>query len=172
MNTPYQSPPPLPQRSWISRNWLWMIPIGCLGPVLLCGGFITVIALSVFGMIKSIGPYDDSLVTVQQDVNAIENMGEPIEAGFVVQGNVHISNGEGSADFSYPVSGPKGGGWVSVVATKKNGEWETESLTLESNGAKFDLLVGKQLVSNEEGPEVLSEEAEALPEDSDLVAPQ
>lgn len=145
MNSPYQAPFHEPRRSWFSRNWFWAVPVGCLSPVLLCGGFVTVIALSVFGLIKSITPYNDSLVMVQQDVNAIENMGEPIEAGFVVTGNVHVSGSGGNADFSYPVSGPKGGGWVYVVAEKENGKWTTKSVILESKGERFTLVSSEEL---------------------------
>ena len=52
-------PPPQymqPQRSWWSRNWKWVVPVGCLVvllPILALGGFIGGILAIVFGSIKS-----------------------------------------------------------------------------------------------------------------------
>lgn len=150
-----------PRRSWFSRNWFWVVPTGCLVPFLICGGFVGLIVFSVFGMIKSIQPYSESLVAVQQDVNAIENLGEPIEAGFVVTGNVHLDPSGGNADFSYPVSGPKGSGWVNVVAEQENGEWTTRSVVFESKGSRFDIVSNEESRSeqslSDQGPTTLHE---------------
>lgn len=57
-----QQRPPGRQRSWFGRNWFWLIPLGCLTPILCCGGGIVLL----FGMLKSSGAYTQSLERVQQ----------------------------------------------------------------------------------------------------------
>ena len=45
---------PVPQhKSWWSRNWLWVLPTGCLTMVALAVTFVLVIFLVVFGAMKS-----------------------------------------------------------------------------------------------------------------------
>ena len=41
----------MPQKSWFGRNWKWVVPVGCLTPILVCGGFFTLIFGAVFGML-------------------------------------------------------------------------------------------------------------------------
>jgi hypothetical protein len=130
------------RRSWWGRNWFWVVPAGCLIPVVVCGGFVVLIVAIVFGAIKSSAPYTDSLAVVQRHPQAHELLGAPIEPGFFVTGSIHVSDSSGDADISYSVSGPKGEGTVYVVAEKKAGEWDFKTLALESGetGERIDLL--------------------------------
>ena len=52
------------KRSWWNRNWKWVVPAGCLTPILVCGGFITLVFVFVFGAIKSSDVYIDSNVLI------------------------------------------------------------------------------------------------------------
>jgi hypothetical protein len=130
------------KRSWWGRNWKWVVPVGCLTPIVICGGFVALLLAVVFGAIKSSGPYTESLAAVNQHPKAQQMLGDPIEAGFFVAGSVNVSGSSGNADISYSVSGPKGEATVYVVAEKTAGEWDFKTLVLESkeSGDRLDLL--------------------------------
>jgi hypothetical protein len=130
------------KRSWWGRNWKWVVPAGCLVPVVICGGFVALLFTVVFGAIKSSGPYTESLALVKQHPEARQLLGAPIEPGFFVAGSINVSGTSGDADIYYSVSGPKGEATVYVVAVKKAGEWDFETLILASKetGDRLDLL--------------------------------
>jgi hypothetical protein len=115
------------QRSWWGRNWKWVVPVGCLTPVVLCGGFITVIVAIVFGALKSTEPYKAALIRAQASPAVQAALGQPVEADFLVTGNVRMNtaNGveSGTAELSFPIHGPNGSGTVEVSAKKATGKW-------------------------------------------------
>lgn len=131
-----------PRRSWWGRHWKWAVPVVCVVPLLCCGGLGTAIVALVFGVIKSSDPYTESLAIVQANALAKEELGEPIEAGWFVTGNIQVSGSSGHADISYSVSGNKGSGHVYVVARKDGGDWQytTLTLTIEGSPQTHDLL--------------------------------
>ncbi len=130
------------QRSWWSRNWKWVLPVGCLTPVLVCGGCVAVILTAAFGTIKSSTPYQDSLAAVRNSPQAQAALGVPIEPGFLVTGEIEATGASGHADIGYSVSGPQGSGTVYAVADKSAGEWTFSTLVLElkETGERLDLL--------------------------------
>ena len=132
---PIQSRP-----SWWSRNWKWVIPVGCGIPVLVCGGFVATILFTVFGFIKSAAPYADTLATLQQSDAAIDLLGEPITAGVSVSGNLNVSGSSGDVDIAYSVSGPKASGTMYVVGTQEGGAWTYSKVELQADGQQIDLL--------------------------------
>ena len=134
-------PPPTQQRGWWSRNWKWVVPAGCLSIIVFVLAFIGIIVAAVFGAIRSTDAYKDALRTAQQDPRVIAALGSPIKSGLWVTGNVHVDGGTGDADFSFPVSGPKGKGTVYAEATKSAGEWKYSVLKVKVDGGPMiDLL--------------------------------
>jgi len=121
---------------------MWVIPIGCFAPVLLCGGFVALVFTLVFGLIKNSEPYTQSLAAVRDAPQVQQTLGEPIEAGWMVTGSVNISGASGDADIAYSVTGPKGSGTVFVVAQKVAGQWTFDALAvrIEETGQRIDLL--------------------------------
>jgi hypothetical protein len=121
---------------------MWVVPAGCVGLVLIFGGCITGIVAVVFGAIKSSTPYTESLVAVRANQAVQQELGLPIEPGFLVTGNLNTSATSGHADLSYAVSGSNGSGTVYLVADKAAGEWSfvTLQLTLDKSGKQIDLL--------------------------------
>ena len=134
------APPPLPppQRGWWSRNWKWAGPLGCLLPVLLCGGLITAGITLVFGMMKSSEPYKHALSVARTDSTVITMVGTPVEAGMFVSGNINLNNDNGTADLHIPISGPNGSGSIHVVATKTAGSWTYSTLTFTDSRTQTD----------------------------------
>jgi len=119
------------QKSWFQRNWVWAVPVGCLTPILVCGGFFTLLMAVVFGAIKSSDAYTQSLAAVRANPAVVAAIGEPIEPGFLVTGNIQIVNDAGSANIAYTVSGPEGRGDVTVAATRSMGKWRFTVLHID-----------------------------------------
>lgn len=129
--------PAQPQRSWWSRNWKWVVPVGCLVlvlPLLALAGFIGGILAIVFGSIKSTDVCQQALALARSNPAVIEALGEPVEDGWLMSGNINTSGPSGSADVSIPLHGPKGKGTLYAVATKSAGRWEYETLEVEVRG--------------------------------------
>ena len=68
-------------------------------------------------------------------------LGTPVEAGWLVSGNIETSGGSGTTDLSIPLSGPEGSGTLFLEAEKSAGEWRFSYITLDlDEGGEIDLL--------------------------------
>ncbi|MEM6552314.1 MAG: cytochrome c oxidase assembly factor Coa1 family protein [Planctomycetota bacterium] len=135
--------PAPPRKSWFGRNWKWLVPLLVLSPVLVCGGVITLLVGSVFGMLKGSQPYEDALTAAQNNPALVAELGEPIEAGMGISGSINFVNDDGDADLSYDVSGPNGSATLRVVGTKTNGAWSYSLMTASvDGGTSIDLIGG------------------------------
>lgn len=130
------------ERSWWSRNWKWVVPVGCLTPIVICGGGVALFASLIFGIVKQSGAYQDSLAQVRADPRVTAALGEPIEPGWLVTGNVEVNGAAGEANISYGVTGPDGSGTVYVEADKTAGQWTFHVLLvdIDDTGDRIDLL--------------------------------
>ena len=128
--------------NWWKRNWQWLVPIGCLGALLLFAAFVGSISLIVFGAMKSTDVYKSALAQAEHHPSVIEALGSPVKAGLLVSGNTNINGASGEANLSIPISGPKGKGKIYVAATKSLGEWNYSGLVveIEKNHQRIDLL--------------------------------
>src|SRR5687768_7450173 len=115
-------PQPPPPRSWWSRNWKWALPVGCLLPIVLCGGgavlFVTIILGAVTGSIKSSDAYAEGMARARANPEVVASLGEPIESGFLISGSISVNGPSGNVDVSIPISGPKGSGTLYIVGTR------------------------------------------------------
>lgn len=119
-----------------------MVPVGCLGVLVLVAGVALSITLFVFGMLKSSDAYRGALEITRQHPVARRELGEPMDPGLFVKGSVNVTGPSGSADLAIPISGPRGEGELFVVATKSAGRWQFSRLELELDGrpGRIDLL--------------------------------
>ncbi len=121
------------QKSWFSRNWGWVIPVGgcgcgCLGIILL---FVFGIGAAVFGvseMITNATPIEHAIDQASRNEEVILLLGEPIEMYGIPSGNISLNNDDGDVDFSISIKGPNGKGTLIVSGIKTNGEWAYEDL--------------------------------------------
>jgi hypothetical protein len=128
--------------NWWDRNWKWCLPIGCLSGLVLVAGSIVAILFFVFGIMKSSDAYKQAFAKAQASQAVVSSLGEPIKGGLFVSGNINVNGPSGTADLSIPISGPKGDATVYLKATKSQGEWNFEELTvkIEATGERIDLL--------------------------------
>jgi hypothetical protein len=137
------TPPPV-RRSWWSRNWMWVVPTGCLTFVVLIAAFVGAIIMIVFGAMKSSDAYKMAVTRAKQNPQVVQALGTPIDEGLWVSGKTNVEGSSGSADITIPISGPKGKARIYAVATKRAGRWtySTLEVEVEGKGERIDLLGG------------------------------
>ena len=86
---------------------------------------LMLVAIVAIGATTTLG---QSLIDLLED--AVRALGEPIKAGFVVNGAISTSGSSGRAEMSIPVSGSRDKGTVTVVAVKSDGVWQLTTLEL------------------------------------------
>ena len=129
------APPKKSGRRWWLLGCLIPLPfLLCLG---VCGGFF----VFIFDMLKSSDPYVESLATAQANAELIAEIGKPIDAAWLVSGQINLNNDNGSADLSYDVSGPTGSASVHVIGAKNAGVWTYPQMqaTVHGSGKVIDL---------------------------------
>jgi len=100
-----------------------------------------VLVVFIFGAIKSSDIYKGALSRAQNDPRVIAALGSPIKSGFFLSGNVNVNNTNGTADITFPISGPKGKASVHAVGTRDSGGWHYSELTATpENGAPINLM--------------------------------
>jgi len=136
---------PAPE-NWWSRNWKWVLPVGCLGSLVVCVGFVVLLLVIIFAAIKGSDAYTEGLARARASAEVKNLLGEPIEPGWLT-GKIKVSGPSGSADLAIPLSGPKGSATLYVVATKAAGKWEYSTLEVapEGGGARIKLSAAPQL---------------------------
>jgi hypothetical protein len=138
---PLAAPLP-PQKSWFAAHWKAVLGLGCLGLIVLAVTFAAGIFFLVETSIKHTAVYTEALSRARANPLLVEKIGERMEAGWLISGSISTSGPSGSADFSFPISGPKGNGTLYVVAKKSAGRWQFETLQAEIAGdsRRIDLL--------------------------------
>ena len=131
---------PAPKKSG-SGKWVLIGCGGCLGLIVL--GVIASVAIyfAAMNVIKKTDVYETALKRAQNSTEVQAALGTPIETGWTFAGSVNYNNGSGRADFTAPVTGPKGEGTLTVKASKSSGTaWEYSTLQVEfPDGKKVDL---------------------------------
>jgi len=131
------------QKSWFSRNWMWVVPVGgCLTIILL---FVLGIGATIFGISKLFTesvPYEYALAQAKNDSRVIEYLGDDIESSGMMQGNISLKNDSGSANITIPIKGTKGKGSVTIIGEKLDSEWVYEELfvTIKETNEQINLL--------------------------------
>src|SRR5262245_53549599 len=133
---------PPEQKGWFGRNWKWFVPVGCLSIVMMAVVFVAVIVYFAFGSIKSSTVYQEAMAKTRSNAAVKRELGEPIEPGWLVSGNINVNDASGNADLSIPVSGPKKSGTVYVAATRKMDKWDIYGLefAVEGESKRINLL--------------------------------
>ncbi|MDH7446102.1 cytochrome c oxidase assembly factor Coa1 family protein [Aquimarina sp. 2201CG14-23] len=134
-----------PQKSWFSRNWPWVVPVGgCLTLIIVFFVFLGSVVFGVSKALTSSTPYQDALAKAQEDEYIIQLLGEPIETNGIMQGELNFKNNTGMADISIPIKGPEGEARIYVVGTKQHDNWTYSELyvIIEETNEQVDLLWG------------------------------
>jgi hypothetical protein len=119
----------------------WVVPLGCLLPVLFAGGCGLLAFLLATGIMKQSDAYKIALARAQANPAVIEAIGSPISQTGIVSGNSNVSGAVGEANLSIALSGPKGIATLYVEATKSADIWvfQTMVVKIEKTGERIDL---------------------------------
>ena len=130
------------EKNWWDRNWKWFVPVGCLGLLVLIGGFIALLVYLLFGFVKSTATYKEAVAKAKANPAVMEALGSPIKEGFFILGNINISGSSGQANLSIPISGPKDKARIYAVAKKSAGKWTLSTLevAIKASGRRIDIL--------------------------------
>lgn len=135
--------PMQPQGSWFSRNWKWLVPVGCLVPLLCCGGIGGVAYFAASTMIKGSPAFTQAFAKASQNDEVKEALGSPLTPGLGMSGSMKETSGKGNAEFSVPLSGPKGSGSLNVTARSSGGVWKFQRIEVEAGGKTIDVLASE-----------------------------
>jgi Cytochrome oxidase complex assembly protein 1 len=146
---------PMQQPSWFSRNWKWLLPVGCLVPMVCCGVFGIGTYFAATQMIKSSGAYVGALASVNDDAEVAAALGTPVTPGLAMSGSVKTENNRGSADFTVPVEGSKAKGSLHVVgASTGAGPWVYSTISITTaDGKTIDVLRNSKPEAQPDVPE-------------------
>jgi len=152
---------PVQRKSWLGRNWKWLLLVSSL--LMVC------IGLGIFALIMSwIRSSDVALEAVaraQANPAVAQKLGGRIEEGWLTSGSINVgTGGSGDANLAVPISGPKGNGTVYVMARRIAGVWNYSQMIagIESTGEKIDLLAGPvESQSSVPSPAVASPQTQA-----------
>jgi len=134
-----------PKKNWFQRNWLWLIPSGCLVLIIVFVLFIGGIVYGAFSMVKESVPYEEAIAKMNQNELVIEALGTPVETSTLFEGNFSFTNGKSNIDVIVPVSGTKSKGMLFIVGHKsdEDEDWDYKKLEVVLSAEKdtINLLI-------------------------------
>jgi hypothetical protein len=122
---------------WFGRNWKWFVPVGCVTLLLLVVIAAAAIGYGLLGLYENSGmadPKRDALAAAQASPAVKQALGEPMQLGFMMSGQININNDRGHADVSFPIHGPRGKGRVHVVGEMTGDRWTYSVLEAQIDG--------------------------------------
>jgi hypothetical protein len=147
-NTPTPPYPLVPEpvkRSWLDRHARWKIPLGCLIVLLLLCAFVAVIFTVLDVSFRKSVVYQEALARAGRSPEVVDRIGEPLQPGRVLQGQLNVSGSTGTAKMEIPVSGPRGKATIILDAHKVDGTWVFRTLEVQFDGQSgtVNLLEGE-----------------------------
>jgi len=129
----------LARKSWIKRHGSWVIGIGS---ALLAATLFVAIYFTAGTLFHDSDAFHLAMATASANPVVMQSVGTPLETGRFVSGNMQITPATGHAEFSVPISGPRGHGKLYVEAHKSAGSWLLSVLEFIADGSQtaVDLL--------------------------------
>jgi hypothetical protein len=113
---------------------MWVVPLGCLLPILLCAGVISTFVVLGLQAVKQLDVYQEAVTLATLNPAAIESLGGPIQAGNPSNFQYRINGASGSAEFAIPLTGATSSGTLFVEADRVNETWNFKVLELAVQG--------------------------------------
>ena len=131
---PYPIVPEPFKESWLDRHARWKIPLGCLIVIFLFCGFVAVIFTVLDVSFRKSTVYQEALARAGQSSEVVNHIGEPLQPGRVLQGQLNVSGSTGSAKMAIPITGPRGKATILLDARKVDGGWVFRTLDVQFEG--------------------------------------
>lgn len=122
-------------------HWKLLVGLLLLLAVLGAGVAAGIVSLVMYA-IKSSYVAQEAISRARSSQAVAQSLGVPIKEAWFVTGSINESPGSGSADFTLPISGPKGKGTLYVMARKVAGAWQYSliEVDIKGSGDRINLL--------------------------------
>jgi amino acid transporter len=139
---PYPLHPEPIKKSWLERNPLWKIPLGCLTLFVLIAAFGIILMTVITSSFRQSDVYKLAIAQATANPQVREQIAEPIKPDWLISGELNVSGSSGKANLVIPVSGPRGRGSIQAVAQKSGGVWRFTFLQVDvvNQSTGIDLL--------------------------------
>jgi hypothetical protein len=139
---PYPLHPEPIKKSWLERNPLWKIPLGCLTLFVLLAALGIILMTVITSSFRYSDVYKQAIAQTTANTQVREQIGEPIKPDWLISGQLNVSGSSGKANLIIPISGPRGRGRIHAVAQKSGGVWRFTYLQVElaNQSSSIDLL--------------------------------
>jgi len=139
---PYPLHPEPIKKSWLERNPLWKIPLGCLTLFVLLAASVIFLMTVITSSFRHSDIYQQAMAQAAANLQVRERIGEPIKPAWLISGEMKVSGGRGKANLVIPISGPRGRGRIHAVAQKSGGVWRFTYLQVDvaNQSNSIDLL--------------------------------
>jgi len=87
-----------------------------------------------FGAFRRSQVYAEAMARATSDAEVRRELGEPVRAGWWVNGRLSVSGPSGEARFTTPLHGPEGDATLSAHARKVRGQWIFDVLEVAVEG--------------------------------------
>ena len=104
--------------------------------------FIVVFPSSILFSLKG-DAYTQSLALLKTNKEVIALVGQPIEAGFFVSGEISVQSESGETAINYDISGPKGEAVVYLQADKIVDKWIINAMVVLNEEKNKEIIVRK-----------------------------
>jgi len=122
------------QKKKSNKIILWVLvalgAMACMcvvGAAVFAGGTMGAVSAAV----RSSEVYDYAMGQALNDPMVIQALGEPVEAGWLIQGSLTTNGPSGEASLAIPLKGSHGSGTLHLMATRTGGEWRYSLLEVE-----------------------------------------
>ena len=129
-------------KSWLERNPLWKIPLGCFTLFVLIAAFAIILMTVITSSFRHSDVYKQAIAQAAANPQVRERIGEPIKPDWLISGEINVSGSSGKANLVIPISGPRGRGSIHAVAQKCGGIWQFTYLQVDvvNQSSGIDLL--------------------------------
>jgi len=140
------------EKGWLSRNWKWVVPTGCVAVTAAVVVFAGVAVMAVLAVIRHSSAYAEAVARAKGSSAVRRALGEPIEEGLFVSGAVNVQPTRGTAELWIPLSGPKGRGTLHARGALSGGRWVFSTLTFGVAGSDEEIDLLEEVRAERTGP--------------------
>lgn len=135
----------IPQKSWWSKNWKWLIPVFLL-IVVSIGILSSISGENTTDIVQAYSEktlYENAIAKAKTNQKVLEVLGEiePIDKLAILEGSAIYSNNKNSIKTSIRIKGSKAKGKLDIDAKKIGSEWIYKSITVRIKNSKVEITV-------------------------------
>ena len=135
VRAPYPLVPVPGQPDWRDRHPKAKIAVGCLVALVLPALYGVGIACMMEVSLHHHAITRQAVARAQADPRVMQALGQPINVGWIIKGDIHLNAGSGHADLRVPIAGPNGKGRIALVANRVSYAWQFTFLQVEIAGS-------------------------------------